>query len=82
MPIRADYSHLKETFDMRTFIRAALIRAARTAAQTAIGAIGATALITEVDWAIVGSTAGLATLLSILNSVVTGLPEAPEAPLR
>jgi hypothetical protein len=62
---------------MTVFIRAAAIRAARTAAQTAIAAIGATVLITEVDWALIGSMTGMATLLSALNSVVTGLPEVP-----
>lgn len=67
---------------MRSFFRAASIRALRTAAQSAIAAIGATALFTEVDWEIVLSTTGLATLLSLLNSVATGLPEADESPLR
>jgi len=58
-------------------VNAALIRAVRTAAQTAIAAIGTTALLQNLDWGIVGSTVGMATVLSLLNSVVTGLPEAP-----
>ena len=47
-------------------------------AQSAVAAIGATALITEVDWAVVGSTAAMTGVLSILNSIATGLPEVPE----
>lgn len=62
----------------KAFATAAAIRAARTAAQTLVGAIGATALIENVDWRVAASTAGLATLLSVLNSIVTGLPEADD----
>ena len=53
---------------------ASLIRALRTAAQTAIASIGTTALITEVNWAVIGSTVGMAAVLSILTSIA-GLPE-------
>ena len=60
---------------MRKFWRAALIRAARTVCQTAIATIGTTAVLEEVDWILVASSAVLAGLLSILNSVATGLPE-------
>ena len=56
------------------FTRNALIRAIRTAAQTAIGAIGAATLVAQVDWALVASTVVLATILSLLTSL-TGLPE-------
>lgn len=57
------------------FFKAALIRAVRTFAQAAIGAIGSTALFSEVNWPVVLSTAGLATVVSILTSIATGLPE-------
>lgn len=63
---------------MIAFLRAAGIRAARTIAQTAIGAIGASYLVQEVDWAVIGSAAGLAGIVSLLTSVSTGLPEVPE----
>ena len=63
---------------MSTFWKAALIRALRTLCQTAIATIGTTAVLQEVDWIMVGSSALLAALLSILNSVATGLPEVPE----
>ena len=62
---------------MKEFLKAAAIRALRTFAQAAIGAIGSTALISEVNWPVVLSTAGLATIVSVLTSIVTGLPEAP-----
>ena len=63
---------------MSKFWKAALIRALRTLGQTAIASIGTTALLEEVNWLMVGSTAALAALLSILNSIATGLPEVDE----
>lgn len=57
--------------------KAAGIRALRTFAQAAIAAIGTTALITEVNWLVVGSTASLAAVLSLLTSLA-GLPEVKE----
>lgn len=54
--------------------KAAGIRALKTAAQSAVAAIGTTALFFEVDWLLIGSTALLAGVLSILTSVA-GLPE-------
>ena len=63
---------------MSKFWKAALIRALRTLCQTAIASIGTTAMIEEVNWLMVGSTALLAALLSILNSIATGLPEVDE----
>lgn len=54
--------------------KAAGVRAVKTVAQSAIAAIGASAVISEVDWAVVASTAVLAGVVSILTSVA-GLPE-------
>lgn len=62
----------------KEFWKAALIRAVRTVAQAAIATIGASALITEVNWLQVLSASALAGVLSILNSIATGLPEVPE----
>lgn len=59
----------------KAFLKAAGIRALRTLAQAAIAAIGSAAVLQEVNWAVVASTAGLAAVLSILTSIVTGLPE-------
>ena len=57
-----------------TWLKAAGIRAVKTVAQSAIGAIGASAILTQVDWKIVVSTAVLSGIVSILTSI-TGLPE-------
>lgn len=57
-----------------TWLKAAGIRAVKTVAQSAIGAIGASAVLTQVDWKIVVSTAVLSGIVSILTSI-TGLPE-------
>lgn len=57
-----------------TWVKAAGIRAIKTVAQSAIGAIGASAILTQVDWKIVVSTAVLSGIVSILTSI-TGLPE-------
>ena len=54
--------------------KAAGVRAVKTVAQTAAAAIGTTAMVSEVDWLVVGSTALLAGALSLLTSVA-GLPE-------
>ena len=59
----------------KDFWKAALIRAVRTVCQTAIATIGTTALLQAVDWILVLSSAALAGLLSVLNSIATGLPE-------
>lgn len=60
---------------MSKFWKAALIRALRTFCQTAVATIGTTAVLEEVNWIMVASSAVLAAVLSILNSVATGLPE-------
>lgn len=57
------------------FWKAAGIRALRTVAQTAVATIGTTAVIQDVNWLVVGSSALLAGILSILTSIATGLPE-------
>lgn len=64
--------------DFKKFIIAALIRALRTLAQTAVATIGTTALLEEVNWAVVASASVLAAILSILTSIATGLPEAKQ----
>lgn len=60
---------------MNKLTRNALIRALRTAAQTAIGAIGSATMIAQVDWPLIAPTVALATILSLLTSLATGLPE-------
>lgn len=56
------------------WVRAAAVRALKTVAQTALATIGITATVSDVDWAVVGGSAALAGLLSLLTSLA-GLPE-------
>lgn len=60
--------------ELKKWALAALVRAVKTAAQTAVGAIGATAIFTDVNWSVVGMTALLSFVLSLLTSFA-GLPE-------
>ena len=60
---------------MSKFVKCALIRAIRTMCQTAIGVIGASTLLSEVHWLTLLSATLMAGILSILTSVVSGLPE-------
>ena len=60
----------------KKWLKAAVIRALRTVAQSAIATIGTAAVLGDVNWIMVGSAAALAGILSILTSIVTGLPEA------
>lgn len=53
---------------------AAGVRAVKTAAQASIAAIGTSAAMGDVDWVMIGSTAALAAIVSILTSLA-GLPE-------
>ena len=48
---------------------AAAVRAVKTAAQSALGIIGASVALGEVDWALVASAAALAAIVSVLTSV-------------
>lgn len=61
----------------KNWIKCAGVRAIKTVAQTAVGVIGASALISEVNWATVVSAAALAGVVSLLTSVA-GLPECKE----
>ena len=60
--------------NMKTWIKAAGIRAIKTVAQTAIATIGTSAVMGEVNWLAVGSASLLAGILSLLTSIA-GLPE-------
>ena len=62
----------------KIWIKAAAVRAIKTVAQTAVGVIGASALITEVDFLVVLSASALAGLVSLLTSVAD-LPEVDNA---
>ena len=62
---------------MKRWIKAAVVRAVKTVAQTAIATIGTAAAMGDVNWLLVGSSALLAGVLSVLTSVA-GLPEVKE----
>lgn len=51
----------------------AIERAVRTAAQAALGLVGTEAIgLLDVGWAVVGSAAGLAAVVSLLTSIAAG----------
>ena len=60
------------------WLRAASIRAIKTIAQTAIATIGTSAVLSDVNWKIVISSAVLSGILSMLTSIA-GLPEVDQA---
>lgn len=59
----------------KDFVKKAGIRALRTVCQTAIATIGTASVLSEVNWLLVISASLLAGILSILTSIITGLPE-------
>lgn len=61
----------------KEWFKAAGVRAIKTIAQTAIAVVGTSALMSEVNWIAVASSAALAGVLSILTSIA-GLPEVKE----
>ena len=62
------------TDHFRHWIHAAVVRAVKTVAQTAVATIGTAAVLGEVNWVMVGSAALLSGVLSVLTSIA-GLPE-------
>ena len=56
------------------WLKASLVRAVKTAAQSAVAAI---LTIGQVDWRIIGGTAALSAVLSLLTSVA-GIPEVDD----
>lgn len=63
--------------NLKIWMLAAGIRAAKTFAQTAVGVIGTSAAMNDVNWIFVLSASTLAAVTSILTSIATGLPEVP-----
>lgn len=61
-------------YNFKDWIKAAGVRATKTAAQTALSLFTVGAVISEVDWVTVGSAALVAGVYSLLTSVA-GLPE-------
>ena len=63
----------------KTWLKAALIRAVKTFAQTAVSMIAVGAAFSEIDWLRVLSVSGVAFVLSMLTSL-GGLPEVEKNP--
>lgn len=59
----------------KDFWKATAIRAIKTICQTAIATIGTATIMSEVNWLVVLSASLLSGILSVLTSIVTGLPE-------
>ena len=59
---------------MKLWLKAALIRAIKTFAQTGASLITVGAVLTEIDWVMVASASTVAFIYSILTSLA-GLPE-------
>ena len=59
---------------IRKWVLAAGVRAFKTACQTAVGVIGGAAVMGDVNWVLVLSSAALAAVVSILTSCA-GIPE-------
>ena len=52
----------------KQWAKAAVVRAVKTVAQTAVATIGTSAVLGEVNWVMVGSASLLAGILSLLTS--------------
>lgn len=63
--------------DFKKWVKAAGVRALKTAAQTFVATIGTATLISAVDWKMVISASLLAAILS-LGTSLAGLPELKE----
>ncbi len=66
-------------WDWKDWLKAALIRAIKTFAQTFAGCLAVGAAVEEVDWLRALSVSGVAFVLSILTSLA-GLPEVETKP--
>ena len=66
--------------DWKKWAIAALIRAIRTFAQTAVAMITVGAAFSDIDWIKLLSVSGVAFVASILTSLATGLPEVENKP--
>lgn len=61
-------------YDWKLWLKAAGRRSIKTMAQTAVGLIGTSVVITDVSWKVLASATVLAGITSMLTSIA-GLPE-------
>ena len=59
---------------VKSWIKAAAVRAVKAVAQTAVATIGTASVLGDVNWLMILSASALAGILSLLTSVA-GLPE-------
>lgn len=59
----------------KNFWKAAIVRAIKTIAQTAVSMLTVGQAVLDVDWLNVVSVSAVAGLISLLTSIATGLPE-------
>ena len=65
---------LNASVDTSKWIKASVVRAVKTMAQTAVATIGTSAVMGDVNWVMVASASALSGIISILTSVA-GIPE-------
>ena len=65
---------LKENVDTKKWVKASVVRAVKTMAQTAVAIIGTCTVMGDVNWTMVASASALSGIISILTSVA-GIPE-------
>lgn len=63
---------------MTKFVKAAIIRAIRTFAQSMLSMITVGAALSDINWIMALSISAVATVYSLLTSIATGLPEVKE----
>lgn len=69
---------IKNRIESLDFWKNSGYRALRTFCQTAIALIGTATIVQQVDWLFVLSGSSLAAIMSILTSIVLGIPESDE----
>ena len=67
----------KVSIDTKKWIKAAMVRAVKTVAQTAAATLGTATALGVVDWKMVISSSLLSGVISILTSIA-GIPEVTE----
>ena len=60
----------------KKFWECAIARCIRTVCQTALATLTTGAVLTDINWVMVGSSSALAGIVSILMSIVVGIPES------
>ena len=62
----------------KKFWECALARCIRTVCQTALATLTTGAVLSDINWVVVGSSSALAGIVSVLMSIVMGIPESEE----